>query len=236
MLINKLNKLLDRKNEAEWRSYLCELSLGLGFDCVLIGVMRSRHASIENCIAHSNLPNCWHQHYISSAAYNVDPTILHCLSSQLPLIWTRETLAMLLRGIEPEFGSRAGITFPLHGSNGEIGLLSLAAKIDIGEQFDYHLRNCIGDLSLLRDYAFHSLLRFLNERKTREENPCLTARQLEILKWVAKGKSSWEIARILDCSMATVNFHISHVRQKYDVATRGQAVTKAISLGMLVLK
>ena len=61
----------------------------------------------------------------------------------------------------------------------------------------------------------------------------LTRRELEVLKWVMAGKSSWEISRITDCAEATVNFHISNIRQKFNVSTRQQALVKAIALGIL---
>jgi LuxR family quorum-sensing transcriptional regulator LasR len=71
-------------------------------------------------------------------------------------------------------------------------------------------------------------------KPTLEVAPKLTRRELEVLKWVMAGKSSWEISRITNCSEATVNFHMANVRQKFNVNTRQQAVVKAISLGMII--
>jgi LuxR family quorum-sensing transcriptional regulator LasR len=92
-------------------------------------------------------------------------------------------------------------------------------------------------LALVRDYAFASSQRFREEGARPEEGrgaaPRLTKRELEVLQWVMAGKSSWEIARITNCSEATVNFHLANVRQKFDVNTRQQAVVKAIGLGLI---
>ena len=63
--------------------------------------------------------------------------------------------------------------------------------------------------------------------------PHLTKRELEVIKWVMAGKSSWEISRITDCAEATINFHIANIRQKFNVNTRQQALVKAIALGII---
>ncbi|MGY2189939.1 LuxR C-terminal-related transcriptional regulator [Pseudomonas sp. SDO5591_S426] len=41
----------------------------------------------------------------------------------------------------------------------------------------------------------------------------LTTREKEALLWSAKGKSSWEISRIFNCTEAGVNYHFSNTRQ-----------------------
>jgi LuxR family quorum-sensing transcriptional regulator LasR len=88
-------------------------------------------------------------------------------------------------------------------------------------------------LSIQRDYAFASTLRFADAHDLPEIPPRLTRRELEILNWVMVGKSSWEISKITRCSEATVNFHIGNIRQKFGVNTRQQALVKAISMGIL---
>lgn len=61
----------------------------------------------------------------------------------------------------------------------------------------------------------------------------ITGREAEVLAWVREGKTNAEIALILGLSMLTVKNHVRHCMQKLVVSTRGQAVTKAISLGLL---
>ncbi|HEY0567355.1 MAG TPA: LuxR C-terminal-related transcriptional regulator, partial [Xanthobacteraceae bacterium] len=131
------------------------------------------------------------------------------------------------------FGIRSGITFPIHGRNGEVGLISFASDLQPGPQFNERVMHYQGDLSLVRDYAFESSLKFIKARTVSEPAPHLTKRELEVIKWVMAGKSSWEISRITDCAEATVNFHISNIRQKFNVNTRQQALVKAIALGII---
>ena len=61
----------------------------------------------------------------------------------------------------------------------------------------------------------------------------VTAREIEVLGWVREGKTNDEIASILGLSMLTVKNHLRHAMKKLDVRTRGQAVAKAIALGLL---
>jgi DNA-binding CsgD family transcriptional regulator len=63
----------------------------------------------------------------------------------------------------------------------------------------------------------------------------LTAKETQILMWCFKGKTSWEIARIENCSESTVNFHFTNIRRKFDVSSRNSALLKAIESGVIVV-
>jgi DNA-binding CsgD family transcriptional regulator len=61
----------------------------------------------------------------------------------------------------------------------------------------------------------------------------MTARESEILAWVATGKSDWAIGRILNISEKTVNFHVENAKRKLGVGTRMQAVIAAMRGGLI---
>ncbi|MBV4518740.1 LuxR family transcriptional regulator [Pseudomonas sp. SWRI74] len=61
----------------------------------------------------------------------------------------------------------------------------------------------------------------------------LTTREKEALLWSAKGKSSWEISRIFNCTEAGVNYHFSNIRRKFGVSSRWAAVMMALELGLI---
>jgi DNA-binding CsgD family transcriptional regulator len=63
----------------------------------------------------------------------------------------------------------------------------------------------------------------------------LTPREGEVLRWVAHGKTSREIANILGISPGTVRIHNERIRTKLDVRTRAQAVATGLSMGILEL-
>ena len=64
------------------------------------------------------------------------------------------------------------------------------------------------------------------------ENP-LTAREIEVLRFVAQGLSSKLIARQLSITPGTVNYHLATVFNKLAVDTRAQAVAVAAQRGLL---
>jgi DNA-binding response OmpR family regulator len=55
----------------------------------------------------------------------------------------------------------------------------------------------------------------------------LNDREVEVLTWVARGKTSVEIAQILGLTKRTIDFHIDNARGKLGAATRSEAVIKA---------
>jgi len=61
----------------------------------------------------------------------------------------------------------------------------------------------------------------------------LTAREVEVLKWTADGKTSGEVSEILCVSENTVNFHVKNAVAKLRTANKTAAVVKAAMLGLL---
>jgi DNA-binding response OmpR family regulator len=55
----------------------------------------------------------------------------------------------------------------------------------------------------------------------------LNDREIEVLTWVARGKTSVEIAQILGLTKRTVDFHTDNARGKLGAATRTEAAIKA---------
>lgn len=54
----------------------------------------------------------------------------------------------------------------------------------------------------------------------------LSAREVDIMEWVRKGKTNQEIGMILDISAFTVKNHVQRIFKKLDVVNRAQAVAK----------
>ena len=61
----------------------------------------------------------------------------------------------------------------------------------------------------------------------------LNDREIDTLTWVARGKTSVQIAEILELSKRTVDFHLDNARVKLGAATRTQAAIKA-AVGRLI--
>jgi DNA-binding NarL/FixJ family response regulator len=61
----------------------------------------------------------------------------------------------------------------------------------------------------------------------------LTARELEVLQLLARGLRNKEIAARLYVSERTVNFHLANIYQKLNVSGRTEALSKAITQGLV---
>jgi DNA-binding NarL/FixJ family response regulator len=59
----------------------------------------------------------------------------------------------------------------------------------------------------------------------------LTARETEVLSWIAQGKTNHEIGVILSASTGTICKHVEHILCKLDVKNRTAAAV--IALGVL---
>lgn len=61
----------------------------------------------------------------------------------------------------------------------------------------------------------------------------LTERELDVLKYMAKGYSNQEIAKLMVVSTATVHSHVSRILAKLEVSSRTQAVIYAMRAGVV---
>ncbi len=63
----------------------------------------------------------------------------------------------------------------------------------------------------------------------------LSPQESECLYWVALGKTTQEIGKILGLSRHTVNFHIRKCLTKLNASNRPAAIAKALTLSLLSL-
>ena len=67
-----------------------------------------------------------------------------------------------------------------------------------------------------------------------EKSP-LSARETEVLAWLANGKTSWEVGEILGIAEITVKKHARTIRERLGVATTVQAVVEAMRRRIIAL-
>ena len=78
------------------------------------------------------------------------------------------------------------------------------------------------------------LKEFYVQRHRKVNQPdLLTARETEVLKLVAEGKSSKEIAAILCLSIRTVDNHRSNIMRKLNITKNTDLVRYALSMGYI---
>lgn len=232
--------LMNARDETDTVARLHTAAQGLGFDKVLFAVIPQPKVNIGEIYLRSNYPNQWREHYDRNNLRAADPTVEYCFKSSSPFVWMPQSFKtpaqQTLYEEAASFGLKVGVTLPIRGVSGEIGMLTCVRDENPGPAFLKDLGQNLGGLSLLRDVAFDSLHQYVHASVApAEEVPTLTARELDCLQWMCAGKTAWEIGRILSISEAGVNFHITNLRTKFGVSRRNDVVIKALRLGLITL-
>lgn len=228
--------LLDCGMEDVWSKAVFKLGKDFGYEHVLIALVPNRQIALEKAFIHSNYPPQWRAIYDSRKLIYIDPMVQHCWTHSTPLVWgpgiftSRQQLEMYEEACN--YGLCSGITLPFHGAGSEVGMLCFVDDLSRRRPSRMELAE-LPELSLMRDFVFESSLRFVNPGLHAAHLPSITPREMECLKWCAEGKSSWDIAHILHCSEAVVNFHFGNLRRKFNTTSRRQAVVKAIRYGLI---
>jgi DNA-binding CsgD family transcriptional regulator len=90
----------------------------------------------------------------------------------------------------------------------------------------------LGDLQLAAVHVHDAVMRS-GLLMTPLAHPLLSAREREVLQWMAAGKSRQDVGDILGISARTVAVHPRSAREKLGVLTVVQAVGRAISLKII---
>ncbi|MBX4955426.1 LuxR family transcriptional regulator [Rhizobium lentis] len=89
----------------------------------------------------------------------------------------------------------------------------------------------INELAII---ILHALDAYNAVRRNEESaHNALSARELEVVRWTAQGKTSIEIGQILTLSDHTVNAYMTNAIKKLDCVNRTQLVAKAIRLKLI---
>ncbi|MER9363211.1 LuxR family transcriptional regulator [Mesorhizobium sp. M0500] len=183
-----------------------------------------------------NYPDEWQERYFEMSYDKIDPIFKTSRNRAGAFRWSEvyndaSTTEDERRVFDEAatFGLRSGISVPLHGPDGNFAIMSFA------QLRDREFQNRTVTYLELAALHFHlRVAKFVNSSGS-EEAPDLSLRERECILWTARGKSSWEIGKILGISVNTVNFHIKNVMRKMDTASRTVAAIKAVKFGVIEL-
>lgn len=232
-------ELLSYGTLASWRDQIFRLGLDFGYEQTLLAILPDPNAPVEPeyAFVHSNYSAEWRKRYDEERLQHIDPTFTHCVSKTIPLIWAPEIFSDKKQKEMYEeacgYGIKSGVTLPIHGAGGELGLVCFVNDVKPNPHFKKRAIHSLSELSCFRDFIFESSLKFIKPPHHTDEEIHITSRELECLKWSAAGKNSWEIGYLLNCTEATVNFHFKNIRLKFNTKSRQQALVRAINLGLI---
>ncbi|MCR2833926.1 helix-turn-helix transcriptional regulator [Parerythrobacter lacustris] len=124
------------------------------------------------------------------------------------------------------FGLEHGFGIPLFGPRSR----DAYASFDFGRPATEEDDAAIVQIRSLSQFA-HQRICVLIE--TSRERPQLSERELEVLQWMARGKSTTDIGTILGISPETVRTYSQRIYLKLKASDRIGAVVKAIKLGLV---
>lgn len=184
---------------------------------------------------HVTYPDSWKRHYIKRNFHLIDPTIHAAKRSISPVDWSRlshsAVQSPVFRDARDFCISGHGLTIPVRGPYGDVGMLSVTKRCSRREWemlVSSHLAHLQSAAVHLHDHvmtsdALSNALRF----------PHLSKREREIMQWIASGKTQNDVADILAISSRTVEVHLRSARTKLFALTTAQAVGRAIALGLI---
>ncbi len=184
-----------------------------------------------------NFPREWCDRYFEREYYNIDPVVRRAPRFSGPFLWDHLAQCCHLQSGEQlvlaegrEAGLKHGISVPLFGPLGRVSVISFASGFDDVDPL--HRMGRLNALAWQFHIAFAEISQPPEQSTTKIE---LSKRERECLRWIAEGKSSWDIGMILKISENTVNFHIKNAMRKLGTTSRTVAVVKAIRLNFIEL-
>lgn len=187
----------------------------------------------------SGYPPEWRARYDAMGYLKVDPLVTSAFASMLPLCWDElqnlNPTAQILFHEAAEYGLCHGISAPVIGRNGDIGIFSMARQLPLpdDESARLQLKAQVHWFATVLHETVHNIL--LTSKKPVLPKDSLTAREKDCLACVADGKTTAEIAALLDISERTVLFHIDNAGRKLGVSGRHNIVARSITLGEIQL-
>jgi LuxR family quorum sensing-dependent transcriptional regulator len=222
-IIDKLDRLMDVDAviDAMYRAIS-----RYGFETLLFTGLPNPEQRFDNVILGVRWPAEWFKIYHEGRYVQADPVIRHLRRSVKPFEWSdarydpeTEPRAAALMQLRADFGFGRAFVVPIPGPAGSAAGVSMSGS---NPELTAQGRPAIHLIALS---AFD---RAASLRVAPRPSPFLTAREREVLTWVAAGKSAWEIGEILNIAKRTVDEHAQTATRKLGAATRTQAVALAI--------
>jgi DNA-binding CsgD family transcriptional regulator len=177
-------------------------------------------------------PEPWFQRYVEADYLTIDPVVPAGFGGLLPIDWStlerRAPRVKQMFGESLEFGiGRQGLTFPIRGPKGEAALFSVTSDLPDKEWVEAK-RTYIRDLQVLA-HTVHAKAMLLAGAQVPDHQARLTPRERECLTWAAVGKTSDDIATILNISEGVVRIHLRSAQHKLNCLNRTHSVAKALA-------
>jgi LuxR family transcriptional regulator len=219
--------------ETEFLAILSATATELGFEYCAFGMRLPLPFSNPKIVMLNNYPQAWQQRYAEQNYLAVDPTVTNAASSLKPMVWSDELFASCRPLWEDARAHDLSVGWaqPSHDVKGAVGLLTLARSREPLSAPE--LRQNLLKMSWLAQAAHEGLARLISLKPQSGNDIVLTAREVEVLRWTADGKTSGEVGEILQISERTVNFHVTNSLAKLGAVNKTAGVVKAAMMRLI---
>lgn len=221
--------------EAELADLLSSILRDFGFRYYAVVNHVDLAAPPAGSVRLTNYPESWRKRSSSHLYYADDPVLMTAQKLSLPFTWDDIPQYLQLTPRQKTILAEAraaglthGYTVPIHIPGQVSGSCSFV--YDDGEIDPA----CFPAAHYVGIYAFNAALRLARPEAFNCPSPTrLTDRQKQCLALAARGKSDWSIGQLLRLSQQTVHMHIENAKKRYGVASRVEAVVRALFDGEL---
>jgi LuxR family quorum sensing-dependent transcriptional regulator len=202
-----------------------------GFNAFVMCGLPDAQTEFRNRIIANGWPAGWSSIYLQENLAKDDPVERHCLRTVEPFEWrdapfdpVHEPRAQMVMHRALDFRMAQGFCVPIHYGDGSGSAVSIA-----GERPD-HGPDVHAAMHLIALYAHHRIRNLLRPLQS-DSKRLLSAREREVVRWAADGKTDWEISVILNISERTVHAHMQNSARKLEAVNRVSTIVKALRRG-----
>jgi len=223
------------ESEEQLSSLLESISLELGFAFFALTHHVDIRQAPQPAIRLATYPAEWVDFFDRQRLGPSDPVHRASHLTSVGFAWSEVPAMMPLSRRDRDILDRArlagigdGFTIPAHVPGESHGSCSFATRR--GEPIE---PDALPRAQLVGAFAFEAARRLWKIRAVDKPVPGLTDRQRDCLLWAARGKSDWEIGRILGISHETVIQHLKQARERYGVGKRTLLAVHALFDGTI---
>jgi LuxR family transcriptional regulator, quorum-sensing system regulator BjaR1 len=229
-----LNRIQTTQSKNELTEAMQHVAKRFGFRAFAISHYCVRNA--EDCVdlLLAALPEAFGERFVTENYGGMNPISRRARQSDVPFYWHDVTYD---RDTEPKAakimdeaaaaGLVDGFCIPVHMPEGGRGLVSfLGGPVTLSDDGRLALQalGLAGHAQVLHLATFDA-----------GRTPKLTAREREVLRWTAAGKTADATAEILSISVRTVEYHLLNASRKLNTANRTHTVVEALRSRQLSL-
>jgi len=233
--LSGIETIINTNDENEIFCELAKQGRQYGFEYVLMGRLSPDLTSTsDSSFYKSTFPENWHATYVEKNYVLIDPIIeyvkKYTLSVRLAdsLIDLTDSQKAFTKDAM-EHGIFDGFIVPINVPKYYVAsvIFTSKSKVELDDMAGICLE-MVARISFQRIALTYSPIKNVDTIK-------ITDRERQILNLVSKGKTNWEVGKILDISEFSVRDYLANLSQRLETCNRTHTVTRALHLGLISL-